>query len=83
VVLTMTRLGSTFFRAAASLPLVPGAVLGSGTGLLLGALGSGAAGAAGAALMLGADAAEVLDVGWYSATTVPAPRAQAATATAR
>ena len=78
VVLMMTRLGSTFFRTAASLALVPGGVLGMiGTGLLLGN------GAAGTALMLGAGAAEALDVGWYSATTVPAPRAPAASATAR
>jgi hypothetical protein len=49
-----------------------------GAGLLLGN------GAAGTALMLGAGAAEVLpDVGWYTATTVPAPRAPAASATAR
>jgi hypothetical protein len=79
VVLMMTRLGSTFFSTAASLADVPGAVLGGGTGLLL---GIGTAGAAGAALMLGAGAAEELDVGWYSATTVPAPRAPAASATA-
>ena len=36
-----------------------------------------------AAGALGAGAAEALEVGWYSATTVPAPRAPAASATAR
>jgi hypothetical protein len=76
MVLMMTTPGATFFSTA---ELVPDPLLGSGTGLLLGA----GAGTAGMALLLGDGAAETLDAGWYTATTAPAPSAPAASATAR
>jgi len=78
-VLMMTRPGATLFTMACSPALVLGpllgccgiAPLGSGLGFSAPLLGCGDA------------EAELLEAGWYSATTEPAPRAPAARATSR
>jgi hypothetical protein len=73
----ITMPGSTLLTIACSLAFVPGPPL-LGTGIAL--LGRGVGGAA---LLLGCGAADVLDAGWYRATTEPAPKAPAASATPR
>src|SRR5579864_2941058 len=79
VVSMITRPGWTLFRIACSLALDEDPpLLGVGAGV------NGVTGVCGTmALLLGCGVAELLDAGWYRATTVPAPRAPAATATAR
>src|SRR6516165_1510439 len=73
VVSMITRPGRTLFTIACSLEPAP-----EPPRLGVGTEEGGASG-----LLLGCGVAELLDAGWYKATTEPAPRAPATTATAR
>jgi len=78
VVLMMTRPGATLFTMACSPAVVLGLLLGCGSAML----GCGTGFSAPLVGCADADGA-VLEAGWYSATTEPAPRAPAARATSR